>query len=186
MYIIMTSIIMWCHIPASSSFCLTVLQRGGSHLCRRGPCPSAVTGLYHDSILGELLKVVQHQAFCIISCGLHTDHTELVVSTRAVLPVAHLVAPDGSVLQVPLGRLAKEWQRVLENVPLCEYITTFYICLPWRRVSIYSLKRGCRKLQNFKSILIFSYSTKLRENVQQPRFSISAQRGAKSSCEGFI
>lgn len=105
-------------IPASSPSRLTVLQRGSSHLCGRGPCPSAVAGLHHDSILSELLQVVQHQAFCIVPCGLHADHTELVVSTRAVLPVAHLVAPDGSILEVLLGRLAKKWQGLFETMAM--------------------------------------------------------------------
>lgn len=92
----------------SSPSCLTVFKCGSSHLCGRGPCPSTVAGLHHDSILGELLQVIQYQALCIVPCGLHADDTELVVSTRAVLPVAHLVTFDGSILEMLLGCLAKE------------------------------------------------------------------------------
>lgn len=104
------------HIPAPSPSCLTVLQRGSSHLCGRRPCPGAVAGLHHDSVLGELLQVVQHQAFRVISRRLHADHAELVVPTRAVFPVAHLIAPDGSVLEVLLGRLARERQKLLKTM----------------------------------------------------------------------
>lgn len=86
---------------------LTIFQCGGGHLSGGGPRARAVAGLHHHSILGELLQVVQHQVLCIISGGLHTNHTELVVSTRAVLSVPHLIAPNGSVLEVLLGCLRK-------------------------------------------------------------------------------
>lgn len=127
------------HIGAFSSSCLTILQCGSSHLCGRGTCPSAVAGLYYDPILGELLQVVQNKVLCVISCGLHANHTELVVSTRAVLSVAHLVAPDGSILQVLLGCLAKERRGLFEimvmNVPAFFYFANFshsyVVFFPW-------------------------------------------------------
>lgn len=121
--------------------CLTVFQRGGGHLRGGGPCPSAVAGLHHDSILGELLQVVKHQALCIVPRGLHADHTELVVSPRAVLPVAHLVASDGSVLEVLLRRLMMEkhtffWRQCGLNVPALVPIITRV-----REIGIKSLMR---------------------------------------------
>lgn len=99
----------WNNIPS----CLTVLQRGSSHLRGGGACPSAIAGLDHDSILGELLQVVQHQAFCIVPCGFHTDHAKLVVSAWAVLSVAHLVASDGPILEVLLGWLSRGMTKIV-------------------------------------------------------------------------
>ena len=84
---------------------LTVLQRGGGHLGGGGPRPGAVAGLHHHPVLGELLEVVQDQALGVVPRGLHADDAELVVAPGAVLPVAHLVALDGPVLQVLLGGL---------------------------------------------------------------------------------
>lgn len=81
---------------------LTILQRRGNHLRGRGSGPCTVAGLHYNSILGEFLEVVQDKMFSSVPSGFHTDHTELVVSTRAVLPIAHLITSDGAILEVLL------------------------------------------------------------------------------------
>lgn len=67
------------------------------------------TGVPRKTFVCELLQVVQHNALHCVSCGVHADDGELVASTGAVLPVAHLVASDHAVLQVLVGRLP--WTR---------------------------------------------------------------------------
>lgn len=94
-------------------FGLTVFQCGGGHLGGGRPCAGAVAGLHHHSILCKLLQVVQDQVFCVVPSRLHADHAELVVSTRAVLPVADLIASNGSVLEVLLRRLGEETKSLL-------------------------------------------------------------------------
>lgn len=88
---------------------LTVLQGFGDHLLRGRTSPGPVSRLDNHAVLCELLQVVQHNALHCVSCGVHADDGELVASTGAVLPVAHLVASDHAVLQVLVGRLP--WTR---------------------------------------------------------------------------
>lgn len=89
---------------------LTILQCGRDDLLGGGSSPSAVAGLHHHSILGELLQVVQGDALTVVVVPrrLHADDVELVVSPGAELPVAHLVATDRPVLEVLLRGLVKD------------------------------------------------------------------------------
>lgn len=84
---------------------LTILQGFGDHLLGGRPSAGPVRSLHHHAVLGKLLQVVQCDALRGVSCGVHTDDGELVAATRAVLPVAHLVAPDHTVLQMLVRRL---------------------------------------------------------------------------------
>lgn len=84
---------------------LTILQGFGDDLLGGWPGACPVRSLHHHAVLSELLQVVQRDALRGVSCGVNADDGELVAPTRAVLPVAHLVATDHAVLQVLLGRL---------------------------------------------------------------------------------
>lgn len=89
---------------------LTVLQGFGDHLLWGRPGAGPVSGLHHHAVLSELFQVVQRDALRGVSCGVHADDGELVAPPGAVLPVAHLVATDHAVLQVPLRRLQDQEQ----------------------------------------------------------------------------
>lgn len=75
----------------------TVLQGGGDYLLRRGSRASAVAGLHHQAILGELVQVVQGVHLAVPG-GVDANNVELEVASRAVLPVTYLVATYDPVL----------------------------------------------------------------------------------------
>lgn len=89
----------------------TILQGLSDHLLWGRSCARPVRSLDHHAVLGELLQVVQYDVLCGVSCSVQTDDGELVATARTVFPVAHLVATNHSILQVPLGRLQvkKRW-----------------------------------------------------------------------------
>lgn len=75
----------------------TVLQGGGNYLLRRRSCAGPVAGLYYQTILGELIQVVQGVHFAVPR-GVDTDDIELEVAPGAVLSVAYLVATYDPIL----------------------------------------------------------------------------------------
>lgn len=87
----------------------TILKSCGDDFLRRRSDASAVTGLYHHAILGELFQVVQ----CInltVAGGVNADDVELEISPCAVLPITDLVATDNPVLQMLLWSLNRKWE----------------------------------------------------------------------------
>lgn len=88
------------------SVCPTILHGGHSHFAGGRSWSCAVACLNHHLILCELLQVVQGERLRLTR-ALHAQADELVASIHRVLPVAHLIASDHTVLQVFLRSLMR-------------------------------------------------------------------------------